>query len=76
MPEHKQTQQLKKPESSPQRRMPHASQTPVSHPTSIIQRARINSKSLTPADVLQLQRTIRNRAVGRLISEIRSSSKI
>ncbi|MGB9929967.1 MAG: DUF4157 domain-containing protein [Methanosarcina sp.] len=36
----------------------------------IIQRARINPKSLTHADVMQLQRTIGNRAVGRLLSEI------
>jgi len=36
----------------------------------IIQRAKINPKSLTYADVMQLQRTIGNRAVGRLLSEI------
>jgi hypothetical protein len=36
----------------------------------IIQRARINPKSLTHADVMQLQRTIGNRAVGKLLTEI------
>ena len=36
----------------------------------IIQRARINPKSLTHADVMQLQRTIGNRAVVRLLSDI------
>ena len=43
---------------------------PVSHPATIIQRARINPKSLTHADVMQLQRTIGNRAVGKLLTEI------
>jgi hypothetical protein len=45
-------------------------QFPSSHPMAIIQRARINPKSLTHADVMQLQRTIGNRAVGRLLTEI------
>jgi hypothetical protein len=36
----------------------------------IIQRAKINPKSLTHADVMQLQRTIGNRAVGKLLTEI------
>ncbi|WP_292391189.1 DUF4157 domain-containing protein [Methanosarcina sp. UBA5] len=36
----------------------------------IIQRARMNPKSLTPGDVMQLQSTIGNRAVVRLLSEI------
>ncbi|AKB18677.1 DUF4157 domain-containing protein [Methanosarcina sp. WWM596] len=76
MSEHQQIQQSKKPESSPQRRSTLIIQTPVSNPTSIIQRARINPKSLTPEDVLQLQRTIGNRAVGRLLSEIKSPSKV
>jgi hypothetical protein len=42
----------------------------VSNPAAIIQRARIDPKSLTPADVLQLHRTIGNRAVGKSPSEI------
>ena len=51
-------------------------QNSVLHPSSIIQRVRFNPKSLTSADVLQLQRTIGNRAVGRLLSEIRNPSKV
>ncbi len=37
------------------------------HPASIIQRARINPGSLAASDVLQLQRTIGNRAVQRML---------
>ena len=40
------------------------------HLAAIIQRAQAAPESLTPADVLQLQRTIGNRAVGQLMSEI------
>jgi hypothetical protein len=76
MSEHQQTQQSRKPDSTFQKQAALTSQIPVSHPASIIQRARINPKSLTPADVLQLQRTIGNRAVGRLLSEIRNPSKV
>ena len=76
MSEHQQTQQSKKPDSTFQKPATLVSQIPVSHPASIIQRARINPKSLTSADVLQLQRTIGNRAVGRLLSEIRNPSKV
>jgi len=76
MPEHQQMQQSGKPDSTFQKQAALASQTQVSHPASIIQRARIDPKSLTTADVLQLQRTIGNRAVGRLLSEIRNSSKV
>lgn len=75
MPEHQQTQQSTELKSTIKRQVTPI-QTPVSHPAAIIQRARINPKSLTPADILQLQRTIGNRAVGRLLSEIRSSSKV
>ena len=74
MPEHQQTQQSAESKTTSQKQAIPRIQTPVSNPFSIIQRARINPKSLTPADILQLQRTIGNRAVGRLISEIRSSS--
>lgn len=40
------------------------------HPAAIIQRATAAPESLTTADVLQLQRTIGNRAVGQLLSGI------
>ena len=74
MPEHQQIQQSKKPDTTFQKQVTPASQTPVSNPYSIIQRAKINPKSLTHADVMQLQRTIGNRAVGRLLAGIGSSS--
>ncbi|WP_292388405.1 DUF4157 domain-containing protein [Methanosarcina sp. UBA5] len=76
MSEHQQIQQSRKPDSTFQKQATFTVQNPVSHPASIIQRARINPKSLTPADILQLQRTIGNRAVGRLLSEIRNTSKV
>lgn len=76
MSKHQQIQQSRKPDSTSQKQAIPTSQNPVSHPASIIQRARINPKSLTSADVLQLQRTIGNRAVGRLLSEIRNSSTV
>ena len=38
------------------------------HPGAIIQRAKANPHSLTPRDVLQLQRTIGNHAVSRLLT--------
>jgi len=76
MPEHQQTQQSKDLKSSSQSKSTLTIQNSVSHPASIIQRARINPKSLTSADVLQLQRTIGNRAVGRLLSEIRNPSTV
>ncbi len=74
MPEHRQKQQSKNQEPSYQRKPILTNQTHVSNPATITQRARINPKSLTPADVLQLQRTIGNRAVGRLLAEIRKPS--
>lgn len=40
------------------------------HPAEIIQRAQIDPLSLTHADIMQLQRTIGNRAVGRLFGSI------
>jgi len=76
MSEHQQTQQSKNTESSSQRRTIPASQNQILNPAYIIQRARINPKSLIPADFLQLQRTIGNRAVGRLLSEIRNPSMV
>ena len=39
------------------------------HPATIIQRARLDIGSLAARDILQLQRTIGNRAVGRLLTE-------
>ena len=74
MPEHQQIQQSKKPDTTFQKQVTPAIQTPASNPASIIQRVRINPKSLTHADVMQLQRTIGNRAVGRLLSGIGNSS--
>jgi hypothetical protein len=69
MPEHQQMQQSKIADTTSQKQtIPH--QIPKSHPPAIIQCARINPKSLTPSDVLQLQRTIGNRTVGRQLSEI------
>ena len=69
--EHQQTHRSKESNTAFQKQTTPAKQKPISNPSLIIQRARNNPKSLTPADVMQLQRTIGNRAVGRLISEIR-----
>lgn len=74
MPEHQQTQQPKITDNTSQKQTITPKQTPTSHPVAIIQRARINPKSLTHADVMQLQRTIGNRAVGKLLTEIRKPS--
>jgi len=74
MSEHQHTQHSKNQEPSSQRRSILTNQTHVSNPAAIIQRSRIDPKFLTSADVLQLQRTIGNRAVGRLLSEIRKPS--
>lgn len=68
MPEHQQTQKSTESKTTFQKQATPTSQTPVSNPYFIIQRARINPKSLTHADVMQLQRTIGNKAVGRLLS--------
>jgi Domain of unknown function (DUF4157) len=70
MPEHKQTQQSKELKPTFQKRAPPAKQMPISNPSVIIQCARIYPKSLTHTDVMQLQLTIGNRAVNRLLSEI------
>jgi hypothetical protein len=74
MLEHQQTQQSTESKYTFQKQATPIIQTPASNPASIIQRAKINPKSLTSADVLQLQRTIGNRAVGKLLSGIRSTS--
>jgi len=76
MSEHQQTQQSKESKPTFQKQAIPIIQSPISNPASIIQRARINPKSLTPSDILQLQSTIGNRAVGRLLSEIRTLSKV
>ncbi len=70
MPEHQQTQKSIGTKTTFQKQITLAKQTPISNPMAIIQSARINSKSLTHADVIQLQRTVGNRAVGKLLSEI------
>ena len=76
MPEYQQIQKAKDQGSTFQKHKihsssaHHSSQAPVSNPLSIIQRAKINPKSLTHADVMQLQHTIGNRAVGMLLSGI------
>ncbi len=74
MPEHQQTQQSTESKTTSQKQATPRIQTPVSNPFFIIQRARINPKSLTPADILQLQRTIGNRAVGKLLSGLGNPS--
>ncbi|PXF60950.1 MAG: hypothetical protein C4B59_06250 [Candidatus Methanogaster sp.] len=45
------------------------------HPAAIIQRATAAPESLTTADLLQLQRTIGNRAVGQLLSGINAGQR-
>jgi len=70
MPEQQHTQESKDPKPTFQKRATPIIQISVSSPASIIQRARTNPKILTYADVTQLQRTIGNRAVGKLLSEI------
>jgi hypothetical protein len=70
MSEHQQTQQSKITDNTSQKQTIPPKYIPTSHPIAIIQRARINPKSLTHADVMQLQRTIGNKAVGKLLTEI------
>ncbi len=74
MPEYQQMQQSKNPEPTFQKQATPASPSHESNPYSIIQRARINPKSLTSTDVLQLQRSIGNRAVGKLLSGLGNPS--
>lgn len=70
MVEHQQAQKSTESKSNIQTRTIPPKQIPISNPMAIIQRARINPKSLTHADVMQLQCTIGNRAVGKLLTEI------
>ncbi|MGB9927626.1 MAG: DUF4157 domain-containing protein [Methanosarcina sp.] len=72
MPEYQQTKKTSESKSNIHKQTSLSKQIPVSNPMAIIQHARIDPKSLTSADILQLQRTIGNRAVGRLLSEIRN----
>jgi hypothetical protein len=76
MPEHLQIQQSKNLESSSQRQVTPLSHTHVSNTVAIVQRARVNPKSLSPSDVLHLQRAIGNEAVGRLLSGIQNHSTV
>ena len=69
MPTHHTETRTKTTTSSPQQHRP-LNRPPAAHPTAIIQRVRAAPESLSRADVLQLQRTIGNRAVGRLLAEI------
>jgi hypothetical protein len=50
--------------------------TPQTHPSAIIQRALRDPGSLDPRDVLQLQRTIGNKAVTRLLGQTSQSQPI
>lgn len=75
MPEHQKIQQLRKLDSTYHKQATLAIQTHLLNATSVIQRAKINPKSLSHTDVMQLQHTIGNRAVGRLLSGIGTPSK-
>ncbi len=70
MLEHQQIHQSKGQKTYSQRRKPPVNQVYALNPSSVIQRARINLKSPISADILQLQRTIGNQEVGRLLSGI------
>ncbi len=66
-----QKQSLQHEDQTPTRRTERKSETPgaaAAHPAAVVRRARLDPKSLTPHDVLQLQRTVGNRAVGQLLS--------
>lgn len=66
MSEHQQMQQSKNPEPTFQKQVTPASQTYESNTASIIQCTRINPKSLSQADFIQLQRSTGNRATARV----------
>ncbi len=74
MPEHQQIEQSRKPDSTFQKQATPVSPSHESNTASIIQRARTNPKSMTSADVMQLQRSIGNRAVGKLLSGLGNPS--
>lgn len=68
IPEHQQLQQPGCPKPVFRKQKNTATLTRVADPTSLMQRALANPGSLSPGDVLQLQRTVGNRAVGKLLS--------
>ncbi len=68
IPEHQQLQQPERSKPVFRKQKNTAALTRVADPTSLIQRALASPGSLSPGDVLQLQRTVGNRAVGRLLS--------
>jgi hypothetical protein len=74
MLEHQQTQQSTESKYTFQKQSTPILQTPISNPTVIIQRAKVNPNSLTNADVVQLQRAIGNKAVDKLLSGIKNTS--
>ena len=76
MPEHQQMQKSKDSGTIFQKQVIHSNPARISNPLSIIQRAKMNPKSLTHTDVMQLQRSIGNQAVGRLLSGIRNTSTV
>ncbi len=70
MPERQQVHQSKRQKTYSQRQKPPTTQAHALNPSSVVKRARINPKSITAADILQLQRTIGNQEVGRFLSGI------
>lgn len=76
MNSNKQLQTQKKTTSVPPSHQNLRQMNRATHPASILQRTRVNPDSLTPADVLQLHRTIGNRAVGQLLSGINQASRM
>ncbi|MCD4703236.1 MAG: DUF4157 domain-containing protein [Methanosarcinaceae archaeon] len=67
MPEHEQAPRSKKTSSNIQREADTSKQRDQTHPAAITQKAQFDPGSLTPADILQLQRTVGNQAVGKLL---------
>ena len=67
---HIETHTKTKTSSLQQHRAQKSSPAYTAHPATIIQRVRATPESLTRTDVLQLQRTIGNQAVGQLLAEI------
>ena len=79
MTDYEQVRNVNKPSAAIQQRQPSRRTDPgltrQQHPAAIIQRATASPESLTTADVLQLQRTIGNRAVGQLLSGIGAAQR-
>jgi hypothetical protein len=76
MHERQQTQQFTESKHTFQKQATPILKIPVSNPASIIQSDKINPNSLIHVDVLQLQRAIGNKAVGRLLSGIQNHSTV